>query len=227
MSEEERIAEPKPAKKSFGWPFWLLLTVSIVIFFGFAQTSNKRRGKLVETREAISNLRQIGIALYEFEIKYGSYPSEATATLVTENHPKHGHNLKGRSSNTLFRQLIAAGYVKSEQIFYAKILGVRKPDGDISSGKELEKGEVAFAYVAGLSTEGNPARIVAFCPIIPGTDRFDPKPFDGKAVVLRVDTSVNIVNIDKNGHALVGGKNMLSPDHPIWDGKVIDIRYPE
>ncbi len=72
-----------------------------------------------------------------------------------------------------------------------------------------------------------PARVIAFCPIIPGTDRFDPIPFDGKAVVLRCDNSVTFVNIDPHGHALVGGMNVFSPSNPIWSGEKIDIRYPE
>jgi hypothetical protein len=112
-------------------------------------------------------------------------------------------------------------------MFYAKVAGTKKPDGDISAGNALSPGEVAFGYVSGLSTVGNPARAVAFCPIIPGTDRFDPKPFDGKAVILRIDNSVVSLNIDRDGHAVSGGHTLFSPKNPIWGGVVPDIRYPE
>jgi type II secretory pathway pseudopilin PulG len=178
------------------------------------------------TAEA-SNLRQIGLALYEFESDYGAYPSEATAALVTQKHPDHGYDLSGTSTNALFRQLFAAKLTQSEQMFYAEVKGTKKPDGVISPGELLKKGEVGFGYIAGLSSEGNPARPIAFCPIIPGTDRFDPKPFKGKAVILRVDNSVTSLNIAENGHAISGGTNILSPKHPVWDGQAPGIRYPE
>jgi hypothetical protein len=112
-------------------------------------------------------------------------------------------------------------------MFYAKVPGAKKPDDDITPGNMLKKGEVAFAYVTGLSTKGNPARPIAFAPIIRGTKKFDPKPFDGKAVVLRADNSAVSLNIDADGHAIMGGVNMLSPKNPIWGGETPDIRYPE
>ena len=228
MSEEERNAEPKPAKKSFGWPFWLIVAVLISSFVGLTQPLVIRDKGKPDTKEAISNLRQIGIALYEFENEFGEFPNDNTAALINKKYPRHGHDLSGKSSNAIFRQFFVMGSAQSEEaMFYAKIPSTRRPDGDTAPGKLLEKGEVGFAYIAGLSPDGNPARPIAFAPVIPGTDRFDPKPFYGKAIILRVDFSVTSVNIDKKGHAMVGGKNLLSPENPIWDSKVIDIRYPE
>ena len=186
-----------------------------------------RSRKKSEQVEATNNLRQIGLALFEFENEYGAYPSDNTRDLVDKKHPGHGLNLSGKSSNALFRQLFAAKFTQSEAMFYAEVKGTREPDGLISPGEALKKGEVAFGYIAGLSNKGHPARPIAFCPIIPGTDRFDPKPFDGQAVVLRMDNSVVSAKIDKHGHALMGGMNMLSPANPIWGGEKIDIRYPE
>ena len=177
--------------------------------------------------EATNNLRQIGLVLHDFVNDYGYYPSDATAAAVKADYPTHGSNLGGRSSNALFRQLFAAELTQSESMFYAKVPGVRKPDGDITSGKLLEKGEVGFAYVAGLSSKGNPARPIAFAPVIPGTARFDPKPFQGNAVFLRVDNSVVSMKIRKDGQVLLGGIDILSAETPIWDGKAPDIRYPE
>ena len=228
MGEVEDTQESEPTRKSFGWPFWLFVVLLIAILAGFTQPMVRRSHRTSDQTEVVRNLRQIGLAIFEFDTEYGVYPNDTTAALVTKKHPGHGHNLSGNSSNALFRQLFAAGLTQSERMFYAKVQGTRKPNNDISPGEALKKGEVAFGYIAGLSSEGNPARPIAFCPIIPGTDRFDPKPFDGKACVLRGDGSVTSVNIDKHGHVLLGGVNMLSAENPIWgDDDKIDIRYPD
>jgi hypothetical protein len=63
--------------------------------------------------------------------------------------------------------------------------------------------------------------------MISGTDRFDPKPFDGKAVILKLDNSVTSVPINKNGHVIVDGKNLFDPANPIWKGKPPVIAWPE
>jgi type II secretory pathway pseudopilin PulG len=186
-----------------------------------------RSKKKAEQTEAVSNLRQMGIALQAFETEYGTFPDDNTKESIGKKHPGHGFNLSGKSSNALFRQLFAAKITESESIFYAEVKGTQRPDGNISPGEALKKGEVGFGYIAGVSKEGNPVRPVAFAPIIPGTDRFDPKPFEGMAVILRIDCSVTSVNIDPNGHVFVGGMNLLSPENPIWDGDKLDIRYPE
>ena len=184
--------------------------------------------KKPDLTEAVSNLRQIGLALFEFETEYGAYPSDETKAEV-KRETKSDLDLSGSSSNALFRQLIAANSVNWEEIFYAKGDGIRKPDGDISPGHALESGEVGFGYIAGLKAEGNPARVIAFCPIIPGTDRFDPKPFNGKAVVLRIDNSVTSLNINKEGDAMVGPGKLLfeTGSDTIWGEQKLDIRYPE
>lgn len=177
--------------------------------------------------EATNNARQIGLALFEFESEYGAYPSPATVALIAKKHPAHDHNLSGTSSNAFFRQLFAAQITQFEAMFYAKTKDSRKPDGVITPGEALKKREVGFGYISGLSSEGNPARIIAFTPIIPGTTRFDPKPFEGKAVALRIDNSVTSLTIHTDGHCYVGGIDILSPTHPIWDSKPPVIHYPE
>jgi len=228
MSEEEHIQEPGPSRKTIRWRFWLLQIVLIAILVTLVMPFVIKQKKKADQTRAISSLRQIGFALLEFESDFGSYPSEATAQLVTYKNPKHGHNLSGVSSNALFRQLFAAELTQPEQMFYAWIPDVRKPDGDISPDRLLEKGELGFAYVAGMTFEVNPARPIAFTPIIPGTTRFDSKPFDGFALVLRTDNSVRTYDIHKDGHIYDDkGISLLSPKNPIWDGEAPDIRYPE
>lgn len=221
--------DTKPEKsKSLEYTLGILILLgSVAAIFIWQEVRMRQRSEGYRYAQAVSNARQIGLALMEFDIEYGSYPNKTTVPLVAKSHPAHGYDLSGTSSNALFRQLFAAGLTQSEAMFYAEVNGTKKPDGDISPRELLKTGEVGFGYIAGLSSEGNPARPIAFCPIIPGTDRFDPKPFKGKAVILRVDNSATSVNIDKNGHAMVGGKNLLSPENPIWDGQAPDIRYPK
>ncbi len=227
MPEEEACQKPKPKMAPPGWSYWLAAAIMIALLASLKSPKIIRSAKKKPQTEATSNARLLGLALLEFDTEYGSLPSDATAAMFTANFPEHGHNLTGRSSNALFRQFFAAEITQYEGMFYAKVPGVHKPDEDISPGKLLEKGEVGFAYVAGLSSEGNPARPIAFAPVIPGTKRFDPKPFNGNAVFLRVDHSVNSLRIGKDGKVLLGGIDILSVKNPIWDGEAPDIRYPE
>lgn len=206
--------------------YWLsgvliLLIVAYLATFSNPQILSSHRN--TDRTEAISNLKQLGLALDEFQKQYGTFPNDQTA----KKHPS-GFNLSGTSSNAIFRQLFAAEIVDNEAIFYAKFPGIFRPDNNISSGHLLEKGEVAFAYIAGLSNERNPSLPIAFGPLIPGTNRFDPKPFDGKAIALRIDGSVSIYQINKNGDAMIGGgESLLDPNNKLWNGKAPDIRYPE
>lgn len=227
MPEEEPCAKPKPEREPLGWASWFLLAVVIASLAGLTQPKVIRSKRVDPHTEATRNLRQIGFASLEFDSDYGSYPSDATAARVTADFPAHGHNLSGRSSNALFRQFFVAGITQSEYAFYAKVPGTRKPDGDITPGKLLEKGEVGYPCVAGLTSAGNPARPIIFLPLIPGTKRFDPKPFGGSAVFLRGDNSVTSLKIHKDGKVLLDGIDILSVEHPIWEGKAPDIRYPE
>ncbi|MES2981444.1 MAG: hypothetical protein V4727_03940 [Verrucomicrobiota bacterium] len=177
---------------------------------------------------AISNLKQIGLALFDFENDYGSYPDSETAKDVTDAFPNHGHDLSGNSSNALFRQLIATGMIPDEEFFYTESRNSRKPDGNIAPGEALKKGEVGFAYISGQASAGNPSRILLLSPLIPGTTKFDPKPYDGNAIALHIDQSASVYKIGKDGHIYdKNGLDILSPEHPRWNGKAPTIHYPE
>lgn len=177
--------------------------------------------------EQMVNLRQIGLALYEFEKIYGTYPSGDTIEPVNAQNPDHGYDLNGESSNALFRQLFAAQITRSEHMFYARIKDSVRPDGNVTPGNILEPRSCGFSYISGLSSKDDPASPIALSPLIPGTRKFDPKPFNGRAVVLRIDNSVASFDIQKDGHIYDKGTNLLSSRHPIWRGKDPDIRYPE
>jgi hypothetical protein len=177
----------------------------------------------------VNDARQIALALLEFDTEFGAYPNAATAAEVTKHYPSHGLDLSGCSSNALFRQFFAIQITQSESMFRADILGSVRPDGKIAPpGEALKKGEVGFSYISVLSSKDDPLTPIVLTPLIPGTTKFDPKPFNGKAVILHIDNSVRTYDIAKDGHIYdAKGINLLSPKHPVWKGKAPDIRYPE
>ncbi|MFK7850431.1 MAG: hypothetical protein AB8D78_05575, partial [Akkermansiaceae bacterium] len=204
----------------------ITITILAVILGAFIATNMilSQRAK-ADTTEACSNARSFGLALFEFETEYGSFPNDATAKAIKQ-FPSTPHNLSGSSSNAAFRQLIAAGVTQSEH-FYARIPGTTKPDFNITPGEALKKGEIGFSYISGLSSKDDPATPIVLTPLIPGTTTFDPKPFRGFAVILHIDNSVRTYDIANDGHIYDKGINLLSPKHPVWKGKTPDIRYPE
>ncbi len=205
----------------------IIASVLFILAILFAPLTLRARKKPYHT-QSVSNAKQIGLALLEFDTDYGAYPSAATIPLVSKSHPAHGYHLTGKSSNAHFRQFLAVGLTQSEEIFYAKTRDSRKPDNNISRGEALKKHEVGFSYITGLSSIGNPARPIVLTPLIPGTTKFDPKPLEGFAVVLRSDYSARSYKIGKDGHIYDDkGIDLLSPKNPIWDGKAPVIHYPE
>lgn len=168
----------------------------------------------------------MGLVLFEFEQEYGSMPDFSTPNTVIKR-TGTGLSLGSKSSNDFFRQLIAADIATNENIFYAHVAGTHKPDNVFTGSKALEKGECGFTYLLGATEGGDPHRPLVVTPMIPGTDRFDPKPFEGKLVVLRADNSVTSLAIDKQGHAIFEGRNLMDPKHPVWQGKPPSIAWPE
>jgi prepilin-type N-terminal cleavage/methylation domain-containing protein len=190
----------------------LVVIVIIASLAGLTAPMVIRQRKKADQTEAISNAKQIGLAMFEFETEYGSFPDASTAATVTAN-TGTAYVMSAANSNGIFLQLFGAGYTQSEAIFFAKAQGMKKPDGNIVGAEALAAGEVGFAYITtgvnGLSTSGNPARPYVVTPLAGATNNFDPNPFDSKAVVLRVDNSVSSLQI-----LPTGGVN-LSPGQPL------------
>jgi type II secretory pathway pseudopilin PulG len=191
---------------------WVTGVISILLLLVLLAPLTLRSRKNVVQTEAVSNARQIGIALIDFESEFGKFP-DAIGSAVT--------------SNEVFRQLFIANLTGSERMFYARISGAKKPDDNITGVELLKKGECSFTYFMGAKATDIPGRPLVVTPMIPGTDRFDPNPFKGKAVVLRLDNSVTSVLIDKDGHVMLGGRNMMDPGHPIWGGPAPAIAWPD
>jgi hypothetical protein len=204
---------------------WILMGVVPLLLFFLSAPLVFRSRKKAEQTEAVNNARELHKALYEFHVEYGSYPSPSTIPLVIEN-TRTTLALGTKSSNDYFRQLIAAG-VSDERMFYSGSKKFRRPDGHINGGEALKKGEVGFAYIVGISDVDGSGAPLVIGPIIPGKKRFDPKPFQGKVVVLRVDGSATSLTLRKDGWIALGGGWGIDPANPEWYGKPITIAWPE
>ena len=177
--------------------------------------SQRKKG---DRTEATQNVKSIGLAMFNFDQDYGSYPSEATGKEVAESNPESGMKFGTEYSNDFFRQLIAAGYIDSEKSFYAKGAYTKKPDNVMTENKALAAGEVGFAYVMASATEplsssGNSGRPLLVASVNNGlTDgTFDPDVYDRKAVVYRLDSSAAIESIRPSDKRVVigGGKTLM------------------
>jgi hypothetical protein len=224
---EHRASETlEGGRKKFPWLTLIAIVVLITALAGLASRVIFRSRMPGDRAEAFSNIRSVGMSLFEFDSEYGQFPDASTVAAVKEN-TKTGLDLGTSSSNQIFRQLIAVG-LKSEKPFWCKSEWTKKkPDDVITPGKALVPGEVGFAYIAGLKSSDASETPIVVAPLIPGTTRFDPKPFQGKAIILRLDNSATAMNIRKDGEVWVNGMNLFDPRQPFWKGKVPDIKWAE
>ena len=214
--------------------FWGMMGVGVVmlVLLPLLMAPMMLRSKKASERvRAISNAKQVGLALLEFDQEYGSFPNASTAAKVKKD-TRTSLDLSGGSSNALFRQLIAYG-IQSEDIFYTKHAeGSRKPDRVLTAGFALEPGEVGFSYVAGLDSSMNPGIPVLMTPMRTGTREFwmDGN-FGDKAVILRLDNSVEAPFIRRSDQRVSVGNGLTlfdtGPDTVWGTGHWIDLRHPE
>lgn len=202
----------------------LVVIVIIAALAGLSAPMILRQQKAAARTEAISNAKQVGLALLEFDQEFGSFPDADTAETVADA-TGTSLTLSGNSSNDYFRQLIAYG-IQSEDIFYTKTQYTREPDNVITTGNALEAGEVGFGYVmldqnTGQNTSGNPGRPVLATPLLNAAEdwTFDPDPYGGKAVILKLDNSAEAPLIrDKDKYVTVGGGRTLQQtgEETVW-----------
>ena len=172
----------------------------------------------------IMNLRQIGLALFEFETEYEKYPCEGTVPMVKEA-KRTVADVKAVTANDCFYQLIAAGIVEQVDIFTLARSPAPGKFGKDKIPPKLEK--CAFSSVFGMNAAGNPSRPLVVAPLVKGKTVFDPNVLGGKAVVLCVDNSVRSFAIEKDGRVMIEGRDIFDPAQPFWDGKVPPIKWPE
>lgn len=155
-----------------------------------------------EQNMALQNMKQVYMAMQNFEQDNGSFPSDDTAEIVQAKKPDLNFgSLTGEFSNNYFRQLLYSA-MDEEKNFFCKLKtddgrNTREPDGKLANGKALQKGECAFAYVmkepgvaVGTNNTSVPILMCAVEEQASGNDvRFDPASFRGKGLVLRLDNS--------------------------------------
>jgi len=191
----------------------MLLLGIFVFFLGLMALSPMvmKCQKKSDRTTSLSNAKQVFLLLVEFDQDYGEFPSDRTADSIPEC-----KNYKGKYSNDYLGQFLAAGYVNSEEIFYAKTGSpkLKWPNNDFSTReKTLEEGECGFAYIKGLSMKSHLETPVLMTPMIGDSFFFDPYVYEGKALALRVDGSVKTLRISQKGglenKALIGGGKTL------------------
>lgn len=207
---------------------WIFSVISFVVVVAFSRPitwDSRRMNALARAHEASNNFGEVHRALFEFDVEYGSFPNAATVRGVRD---ATGSTIRlgGTSSNDYFRQLLAQG-LGDEKIFYAPGELFRKPDGRITGVEALEKGECGVAYVVGLSISDDSSMPLVMAPVLPYGKGFNPKPFRGNVVILRIDGSATSYPIRKDGKIDLGGGAILDPAAPMWKGKPLTIAWPE
>jgi hypothetical protein len=209
----------------------VLLTAAVLIGVVCYQYVSRRyyEGMIVETR---GKMKSLAFALHQFDSDYGGFPNAESAKLVVEQTDSK-LRLGAGSANEVFRQLIATGICDIENVYFARIPGAHEPDNDVSRPEMvLAKGEVGFSYILGQSPDSPAETPLVVTPLVPGTNRFDPKPFKGRALVMRVGdfsyNDIDVLPINSRGEVIdSSGKHLLAADHPIWGGKAPVIVWPE
>lgn len=197
----------------------ILLTLIIVLV---ASVQIIKQRKKADRSEAMSNLRSVYYLMIEFDGDYGEFPGDATATDTLSG-------LRGQFSNDYLRQFIVAGYTRSEEIFYAKRAGARKPD---NAKPWIGAGECGYALVIGLSSRSHHESPILMAPVVRQTLHFDHDPYDGYAVILRVDGSWKSSRLNRHGEASAssGGTLFEGGKGTEWGDDGFDrarLKYPE
>lgn len=233
-----KIQNTKNTARRAGFTLVELLVVIAIIaaLAGLATPVILRAQKAAAVTEATNNAKQIGTFLFLFNNDYGTFPSEDTATKLTDD----SIDVKtGTTSNAYLSQLIAADYTDSEEIFYAKAAGTAKPDGVINTTTAmLDQGECGFAYVmlsgdVPLSTSYSGGMAVLCAPMKRDASStegaFDDSPYDSKAVYLRLDQSVQQKRINNSDNVAIGGGNTLfdTGAETVWDDEDPDLKFPD
>jgi hypothetical protein len=213
---------------------WVFGSTSIIITLLIAGilTIPSNRSKCNPVPESTTNLRQIGLALLEFETEFGTTPSAATIPLVNATNPSHGLTLGTHSSNDFFRQLFASDCAQSETMFWTRrnSSSSKKPDNIFTGPEALKPGECSFAYITGQTLSTGAKSPIALYPLVPGTPKFDYKLAKeylySKAIILWTDNSVTSHIIDPTGKVLINSKDLFDPTQPFWHGTPPDIKWP-
>jgi hypothetical protein len=173
---------------------------------------------------AISKARQIGLALFEFDVEYGEYPNQETVADV-KGISEAKVEIKAATANDCFFQLIAAKILPDDSLFALEDPAAPEPGGDRKPCDKVD--ESFFSYIAHGNSSGHPERPLVVAPLVAGERIFDRDILGGKAVVLFNDCSVRLFPIEADGRVLIEGKDLFDPEQPFWQGKIPPVKWPE
>ncbi|MGE9269789.1 MAG: type II secretion system protein [Verrucomicrobiales bacterium] len=214
------------------------LLVVIVIIAALASIATPAAMSALKKAKATTtsaNAKEVQKYMLLFDQDYQSFPDRDTADEV-ESDTGTNLNLSGNFSNDYFRQIVAWDEGAGEKIFYAETAYTRQPDGDISPGRALAAGEVGFGYIMdgdiGQSMSSLSTRPLLVAPLLnAGTDwQFDRNVYGGKAIVLRIDGSVEQPVIRKNDNNIKLGRLSIQStgDSSVWGNDVNpQLRAPQ
>jgi prepilin-type N-terminal cleavage/methylation domain-containing protein len=208
----------------------LLVVIAIIAALaGLATPAILRAKKSADLTEATNNLRNLGIFLFAFEDEFGTFPSQQ---IYTDNQNRFKNASGGTTSNDLLGLLIAGGFTKSEEVFYAKGGASinKRPDNVINTPtKLLQAGECGFGYVMinqsqAMSTSDSGGRPLLVAPLIKGSGgsnpQFNDNPYNGRGVFLRIDQSVkqNQIHETQRTILLPGNLHLFQTGRDtVWD----------
>jgi len=217
------------------------LEVVFALLAGLAMPVILRAKKKADTVQAMSNLRQVGALMYQFDQDWGTFPSQK---IRTDNPDKFPGVSGGDDANAYLSMLIAGGYTQAEDLFYAKggSRAKKKPDNVISPPNQiLEAGECGFGYVMladgkAMSSADNSGRPLLVAPLVAHSSGANPdfniEPFDQKAIYLRLDQSIQQARINKSTkHVTLPGLTMTlfdTGERTVWGTTdVPDVKAPK
>jgi hypothetical protein len=211
VPSDEDVARDKEVQKensafTIKWFVFLVLAAAAMVYI--SRPAIKKSAKMMEMTQAVTNSKQIYLVLMDFESDMGYFPDDASAAKKPVLNSFHGDY-----SNDYLGQLIAGGYTKSEEIFFAydKRFKNEKPDDVISPpSRILEQHECGFAYVMveekekrrGLSTSDTGSLPILLTPLLNEWGSMDMESHKGRGVHLRVDGSARSDRLDPVDHKI-------------------------
>ena len=173
----------------------------------------------LKPEELIIKLRQLGLALLEFDTEYGEYPCIGSIESVREA-TETKMKLGTKDSGDFFDQLVAAGMLNDRTIFTF-------PDPKAPKDAEGNPATTTFSYISGASSANHPSCPLAVHPLINGKMIFDREAMGGKAVILFIDCSARTFPIEADGTVKLDGKDLFDPTQPYWGSREITVKWPK